>query len=105
MSQDIDDTRMTATREHNKSLVLEMTDDSLVVPNPGVGFPFTVRPRLLEGKAFLEIRHALDLSGHQDHAVKQECRAALLDDRDTFAVQVIVARWRHMDVDACRQYD
>ena len=72
MSQDVDDTRMAATGEHNKSLVLEMADDSLVVPNPGIGFPSTVCPGLLEGKAFLEIRHALDLPSHQDHAVKQE---------------------------------
>ena len=72
MSQDIDDARMAATREHNKSLVLEMADDSLVVPNPGIGCPSTVRPGLLEGEAFLEIRHALDLPSHQDHAVKQE---------------------------------
>src|SRR5881398_898663 len=86
MLENVDYTCMTTTGEHQKTFILYMADNSLVVPNPGIGFPAIMSAGLLKGEAFLEVGHALDLPGYQYHAVEQERWATLFNDRDALAV-------------------
>jgi hypothetical protein len=75
---------MAARREHEQPFVLHMTDDRLVVPEPGIGFPSVICAGLLGWKAFLKVGHALYLSRYQHRLVKQEGWAFLLDDLNRY---------------------
>src|SRR6266446_5529551 len=91
---------MTATREDNKTLILYMTYNSLIVPDPGIRFPAMVSARLLYRETFLEVGYALDLPCHQHRTIQQERRSLLFDYIDAFAVEISMAGWRHVDFDA-----
>jgi hypothetical protein len=81
-----------------------MTDDRLVVPEPGIGFPPVICAGLLGWKAFLKVGHTLYLSRYQHRLVKQEGWAFLLDDLNPFVVKVVVAGWRHLDLKTRGKY-
>src|SRR6266568_5310464 len=82
-----------------------MANHSLVVPDPCIGLPPTVRSCLLQRKSFLEVGHAINLSCHQHHAIEQERWSPLLNDCDAFTIKIIMTRWRHMNLDTGRKHD
>src|SRR5262245_55931452 len=100
MTKDVDGTCVAAARYDDQPAILYMADDRLIVPNPCVRLPAVVRVRELQREALLEVRHTLDLPGHQDHTIDQERWSTFLDDADALAVEVVVVGWRHVDLDA-----
>src|SRR5712691_6010943 len=82
-----------------------MADHSLVVPDPSIRLPSTVRSCLLQWKSFLEVGHALNLSCHQHHAIEQERWSSLLNDCNAFAVKIIMTGWRQMNLNTGRKHE
>src|SRR2546428_653728 len=61
-----------------------MANHSLVVPDPCIRLPSTVRSCLLQWKSFLEVGHAINLSCHQHHAIEQQRISMFCDQLLTF---------------------
>src|SRR5258708_4419052 len=75
-----------------------MADYCMVIPDPCIRLPTMVRACLLRRESFLEVGYAFDLSRHQHHIIEQKRWAALLDDSDTFTVEVGMAGRRHVNL-------
>src|SRR5579875_2280597 len=100
MLKNVDDPGVAAAREDHQAAVFEMADNSLIIPDPDIGLPAVVGTRLLQGEAFFKIGDALNLTGHQHGSIEQQRGTSFFDDGNTFAIEIGLARWGHMDFGA-----
>src|SRR5829696_4984320 len=105
VAQYVDRSGVAAARKYDQALALEIHNDRLVIPDPGVRLPAAVRACVIEREALLKIGNALDLAGHQHRAIDQKARLALLSDLDPLAGEVLAARWWEVKLGTRREDD
>ena len=102
---DVDDPRVAAAGEHDEPAAADVRDERLVVEDQRVGPPVAVAVSLVTREAALEVAGAIDLARHEQGAVEQEARLALLDDLEACALERALARRGQLDRLAARERD
>src|SRR5919108_253813 len=105
VSQHVHGARVGASGDDHEALALHVHDHVLVVPDHRVRLPAAVRAGVVDREALLERGHALDLAGHQDRVVEQQRFRALLDQLETFPVEVAAAGRRQPQLRSGGEHD
>ena len=105
VSQDVDRTRMRTAGDDDQPSVAHVDDKRLIVPDHRIGLPTVRATCLVDGKATLELGHALDLPRDQDTTIEQQAVRALLDYFQPLGLQVVATRRRQAQLAARWKHD